>query len=621
MASKYEKELGLDRRITRRDFIHGSSMMIGGALTGCGTTAAQPDYGFEVGQDWYGPGGVGDYSLSHGNTPDLVRVAHEIRAGRFDDQAMPAIDTGETYDLIVVGGGFAGLSAAHHFRRLRPDGRVLLLDNHPIFGGEAKRNEFDVDGHRLYGPQGSNDFAIQAESGDPDDYFTSLNLPREYSFAEPVGTAAGMRIPLDNYDYMHWHHDTYDVGHYFGGAQQEWVTDTWNAGLSATPWSNELRAGFRKIRELQPPADGKSDAWLDSMTLENYYTKELGLAKEVSAYYNPIMASVAGLGCDALSAYWGKYFGFPGFVRPESYDSPPLMSFPGGNTAIARHFVRNLVPDSFPGDAFADVLREPVNQDALDRPSNNVRIRLRATAVRVENDTNKVRVTYSRDDQLHKVDARTVVMASGGWVNRRVIRDLPQSHLDAYNEFQHAPVLVANVALRNWRFLARLGVSAALWSGGFGFTCNIRRPMIVDGNFAPMDPDKPVVMTFYAPIFKPGLSARQQGAVGRAEMLSTSFGNYERQIREQMSAMFSASGFDAANDIAGIILNRWGHAYLAPTPGFMFGTDGKPAPPDIIREPIGRIAIGHSELRGHQYWTGAAGEGRRAVELLINEYF
>lgn len=621
MASKYDKEIGLDRRITRRDFVHGSSLMIGGALAGCNTLATQPDYGFEVGSDWYGPGGVGDYALSHGNTPDLVKVAHEIRAGRFDDPAVRALDSRETYDLIVVGGGFAGLSAAHHFQRLRPDGRVLLLDSHPIFGGEAKRNEFDVDGHRLYGPQGSNDFAVQAESGDPNDYFTSLKLPREYAFAEPVGDAAGMRIPLDNYDYMHWHHDTYDVGHYFGGAHQEWVTDTWNAGLSATPWNEDTRAGFRKIRELQMPQDDKSDAWLDSMTLEDYYTKELGLPQEVSAYYDPIMASIAGLGCDALSAYWGKYFAFPGFVRPGSYDSAPLMSFPGGNAAIARHFVRNLVPDAIPGDSFADVLQKPVNQDALDNLSNNVRIRLHSTAVRVENISNAVRVTYSRDNQLHKVTARAVVMASGGWVNRRVIRDLPQSHRDAYNQFQHSPVLVANVALRNWRFLTRLGVSAALWSGGFGFTCNIRRPMVVGGESAPMDPDKPVVMTFYAPIFKPGLSARQQGAVGRAEMLSTSFSDYERQIREQMTAMFSAGGFDAANDIAGIILNRWGHAYLAPTPGFMFGTDGNAAPPDVIREPIGRIAIGHSELRGHQYWSGAAGEGRRAVELLVNQYF
>ena len=77
----------------------------------------------------------------------------------------------------------------------------------------------------------------------------------------------------------------------------------------------------------------------------------------------------------------------------------------------------------------------------------------------------------------------------------------------------------------------------------------------------------------------------------------------------------------AVKDIAGIILNRWGHAYVNPGPGFIIGTNGNPAPPDVIREPIGRIAIGHSELRGHQYWSGAAAEGRRAVESLLDLHF
>jgi spermidine dehydrogenase len=145
--------------------------------------------------------------------------------------------------------------------------------------------------------------------------------------------------------------------------------------------------------------------------------------------------------------------------------------------------------------------------------------------------------------------------------------------------------------------------------------------MMVGGKSQPLHPDQPIVMTFYAPIFKPGLALRDQGVVGRAELLGNSFAEYERQIREQMATMFADGGFNPATDIAGIILNRWGHAYVNPGPGFMFGTAGAPAPSDVIREPVGRIAIGHSELRGHQNWTGAAGEGRRAVEVLLDRHF
>ena len=631
VTSKYDKELGLHQKITRRDFCYGSTLVLGGALTSCaGDTASQSmpgdGYQFQVGNDWYGPGGFGDYAASHGNTPGLVAAAHQIRAGRFNGPQMDAIDSGEEYDLVVVGGGFSGLSAAHHFQRLNPSGRALILDNHPIFGGEAKRNDFEVNGVHISGPQGSNDFAVPRKTGDPDDYFTALNIPREFEFAEPGGSASGMRIPFDNYDYLHWYQDNFDIGHFFAGADKPWVKDLWRSGMSATPWDKGVQEAFNRVRRAEAaaevPAGMTIGPWLDSMTMKDYYEKVLGLLPEVSTYYDPIMASIIGLGCDAISAYWGQYFAMPGFTRPAEYGEAVLKSFPGGNAAIARHFVKKMIPGAIGGESFKDRLFAKINFDELDRDGNPIRIRLNSTAVRVAHEgRNRVRIVYTRDGEAHQLKARIVVMASGGWANKHVVADLPESHRKAYDFFSQSPVLVANVALSNWRFLERLGVSGAIWSGGFGFTCNIRRPMVVGGSSQPLHPDQPIVLTFYAPIYKPGLPLKQQGVVGRAEMLGTSFNDYERQIREQMMTMFAAGGFDANRDIAGIILNRWGHAYANPGPGFMFGSNGEPAPPDVLRQSIGRIAIGHSELRGHQYWSGAAGEGRRAVEALLNEYF
>jgi spermidine dehydrogenase len=203
MVSKIDKELGLGSSITRRDFVYGSSLILGGAVTGYGDTGnhqinTNSGYSFDVSDNWYGPGGVGDYAKSHGNTPELIKTAHEIRSGRFNTKTSQAVDSDEEFDLVVVGGGFSGLSAAYHFNRLNPSGRVLILDNHPIFGGEAKRNDFTVNGVHVSGPQGSNDFGLPTGNGGPDDYFSALNMPREFNYAMPGGNASEMRIPIDN---------------------------------------------------------------------------------------------------------------------------------------------------------------------------------------------------------------------------------------------------------------------------------------------------------------------------------------------------------------------------------------------------------------------------------------
>ena len=633
-----DKELGLDQPITRRDFVHGAALGLAAAAAGCDRPPPEappavevpqaPEYDFELGADWYGPGGTGDYASSHGNTPDVVRAAHEIRAGAPERPWSEALDDGGEYDLIIVGGGFAGLSAAHHFRRLHPEGRALILDNHPIFGGEAKRNEFTVRGIRISGPQGSNDTGILPVTGGPDDYFTSLGIPRDLRYVEPDGAASDMRIPTDNYAFLYWQHDQFDVGHHFPGVEGASVKDFWRTGLASLPWPEPVKVAFGQARALQAEGRQAGDIgpWLDSMTVKTYYETVLGLPPEFTTYVDPILASIIGLGCDAISAWWGLHFELPGFRRPDRYADLDFHSFPGGNAGIARHFLKDLVPDGIAGgNSLEDVLFGSVEFDRLDHVENPVSLRLGATAVRVEHQgpdgsAQRVRVMYESGGQYHLATSSMVVMASGGWVNRHVVRELPVGHRRAYETMGHSPVLVANVALSHWRFLERMGVAAAIWGGGFGFSANIRRPMQVGPTSEPCHPDDPIVLTFYIPLYRPGLPMLEQGPAARAELLTTPFVEYERRIREQMVTLFSSAGFNPETDIAGVTLNRWGHAYVNPGPGFMFGREGSPAPSDVIREPIGRIAIGHSELRGHQNWVGAAGEGRRAVETLLERF-
>jgi len=228
---------------------------------------------------------------------------------------------------------------------------------------------------------------------------------------------------------------------------------------------------------------------------------------------------------------------------------------------------------------------------------------------------------YAVGEKLFRVRARSVVMAGGSWTAKHIIRDLPQAHREAYAQFFRSPCLMANVAVRNWRFLAKLGMTGCRWFGsGVGNYLELRRLATVGDVPKTISPDSPVVLTLKVVYSYPGLSTEQQGQRGRGEMLATSFRDYERRIRQQFTDMFSEAGFDSSRGIAGIVLNRWGHAYLSPQPGFFFGTNGKPAPRDILRAaPFGRIAFANTDLAGAMDHRFSILEAQRAVQQLLDQ--
>jgi spermidine dehydrogenase len=156
------------------------------------------------------------------------------------------------------------------------------------------------------------------------------------------------------------------------------------------------------------------------------------------------------------------------------------------------------------------------------------------------------------------------------------------------------------------------------FDGEFGWSCNIRQSMTASAFSPPLDPDRPVVLTFYTGIYDPGRPAKDQGEAGRKKLLSTSYAEYERTIRKQMTSLFADAGFNASADIAGIVLNRWGHARVIQPPGFYYGRNGQPSPRQIVERGYEKIAIAHAELNGHQNATGALAQGKRAAEQILS---
>jgi spermidine dehydrogenase len=631
-SSQSDRVLGLDQDITRRDFLNSTLLASGGILLHSispATMLAQKAAQNAPVDDWTGYGGVGDYANSNGNTTAVFEAGHRIRDGEFETTPANVVDTNEIYDCVVVGGGISGLAAALIFRRQAGEGKTcLVLDNHPIFGGEAKRNEFLVDGHRLIGHQGSALFQVNYPHSFIERFYQSIGLKVPRLEYQKWGSS-DPEIPLTTTPYLGSAPYGLYFGAKFGQPKGVWVTDPWGKKLEGAPISATAREELLRVQSsdsaaMQVPqyrGDGISRR-LDTMTLEDHLMEKHRISREtVRTFLTPDEGSAFGLGPDALSGYTAYAFDAFGPTLDEEN-----QMFPDGNSGIARLIVKTLIPESIGGEhSLEDVCHKNLNFTALDRPGAPARIRLDSTAVWVkhEGDPAKsqfVTILYTHGSKLYQVRARSVVMAGGSWTTKHIVRDLPGDRTDAYSQFYRSPCMLANVAVRNWRFLYKMGISGAQWFEGIGTYLQIRKLALCGADSPTIGPDSPVIITLKVVYSHPGHTTEEQGHMGRAEMISTSFREYERQVRQQFSDMFARTGFDASRDIAGIILNRWGHAYASPAPGFYFGKDGKPAPGDVLRAaPFGRIAFANVDLSGMPDHKSSIIEANRAVGQLLDQ--
>ena len=620
MTHSDDDRLGLDAPISRRDFLNGTLVAGAGALLHTHLPSIEAD------DSWTGYGGVGEYRHSNGNTYDVMNVAHMMRDGMFERRIARATDTGEVYDLVVVGGGLSGLAAAVFFQKDK-GGRCLVLDNHAIFGGEARRNEFLVDGQRVVAHQGSAIFLVPGKGGYTHRFYEMIGMDRRFfEYQKWQGPSPEMRLNHSPYG------SPANYGFYFTPqftrGRGVWVLDPWGRQLDGAPISAEQRAEllrWRTINDAGPAPTTEGDAIsrrLDSITLEQHLMAAHHISREtVRTFLSPIEGGGYGLGPDALSAYCN--YAIETQFPEDGDETLGDQMFPDGNTGFARLMVKTLIPSAIAGARSVDESwRNPVAFPALDRPGHDTRIRLGATVVRVEHEGDPARashvaVTYVKDGRLYRVRARGVVMSGGSWTTKHIVHDLPQTHRDAYAQFYRSPCLMANVAVRSWRFLYNMGMSGCRWFGGLGDYLTVRRMATIGGQPQRFGPDSPTVLTIKVLFARPGLSIAEQGSRGRAEMLGTSFRQYERALRQQLGDMFASGGFDPRRDIAGIILNRWGHAYVNPQPGFFFGMNGQPAPRDVLRNtPHGRITFANTDLAGAADHRNAIREADRAVRQL-----
>jgi spermidine dehydrogenase len=636
-----DKALGMDRPIARRDFLNGIAVAIGSI--GTRASAAQLGESWPQDQPGYYPPVLTGLRGSH---PGSFENAHALRDGDVRDNGQGSQDTGESYDLVVVGGGISGLAAAHFYRAARPAAKILILDNHDDFGGHAKRNEFNLGGklHLLNGgtleidsprPYSSvADGLLKALGVDPvaltkacsrDRLFPSLGLTRAVFFDK----------------------ETFGQDRLVSGVPKRGSKadpSAWRAFLERTPLSQPVRRDIERIETGQVDyMPGLTSAEKkDRLSRVSYRDYLLDIAKvdpAVIPIYQTATQGEWGVGIDAVSALdcWG--FGLSGFqgLKLEPGSAPRMgftpagyadggsytFHFPDGNATIARLLVRDLTPAALPGHNCRDVVTARVDYSQLDRPDHPVHIRLSSTVLRARNlgdaaSSQGVEIAYMRGGRIFTIWAKDCVLACWNMMIPYLCPELPPSQKVALHALVKTPLVYTSVALRNWRAFHRLGIFGVRAPGGYHTYFHLNPAVDIGGYTAERSPDRPILVHMVRTPCRPGLSEHDQNRAGRAELLVTQFETFERHIRAQLGRTLAGGGFDPARDITGITVNRWPHGY-APEFNPLWEPDLPPdQEPNVIgRARFGRITIANSDSGRAAYTDVAIDQAHRAVGELL----
>jgi spermidine dehydrogenase len=634
-----DKELGMDRRITRRDFMNGAAMTVAAAVTPHAAVLAQ---GQTEAQDRPGYDPPAQHGL-RGSHPGAFEVAHRLRDGTFWNSAGQPESSGESYDLIVVGGGISGLSSARFFHQAAgKTARVLILENHDDFGGHAKRNEFQVDKTFMLGFGGT--FSIES--------------PAPYSaVAQGVVRDLGIDVSsyskhLDNKLYaslglkqkIFFDRETFGADRLLVKPSYKNGEKLWSEFEAQAPLSEKAKADLKRLYALEEDlmpglSSDQKKAKLARMSYADYLTKLVKVEPQVVTMLDPEQKSLYGVGLDAISAQdaWGLDMpGFeglklapgpgPGMGRdaiPNEEAERYFFHFPDGNSSIARLMVRSLIPEAVPGNSADDIVTSQIRYEELDRPGKPTRIRLNSTVVRVRHEgdastAREVEVTYVQQGRLYTVRAAHCILACWHPVIPYIAGELPAPQLAALRSAEKVPIVYTNVALRNWESFVRLETRRVTAPGCYFTDFGLDRRVSIGNYHCTRRPEEPIVLTMERYPCAAGLPARAQHRAGRADLYATSFETFERKIREQLARCVGAGGFDPARDIEAITVNRWPHGYAYQYNSLWdpFWLEGGPLPCVEARKPFGRIAIANADADAYAYTDCAINQAYRAVKEL-----
>jgi spermidine dehydrogenase len=645
-----DRALGMSAKITRRDFLNGVALTAGASIIPPEMwAAAAADLEAQNLPAYYPPAKPG----LRGSHPGSFETMHKLRDGAFWDDAPKAVDTGESYDLVIVGGGISGLAAAHYFRKAAGDkARILILENHDDFGGHAKRNEFRAGSRTILGFGGT--YSIES----PAPYSKvakalieelGIDVPSYPNYVnKSLYRSLGLR-PRVFFDKETFGADKLVLNAVHTGGDESSINDEVDdAGLreflKEAPLSAKAKQDFQRLLADQTDyfpglSSDEKKARLARISYAKYLTGTVSVSDEIVKLFQALPHPLFGVGFDAVSAQdaWGLEMpGFNGLkldpapgkgmnrdcIRNEEADRY-FFHFPDGNATIARLLVRNLIPSAIPGNSATDMVLAKAEYSKLDEPSSTMRIRLNSTVVKVNHrgdpaSAKEVEVAYFTGKKLKTVRAANCILACWHVVIPYIAQELPDPQKEALASAQKVPLLYTNVLVRNWSAFQKLGASAIYAPGMYHTGVSLDLPVSIGGYECTKKPDEPIVVHMMKAACKPGRPAREQHKLGRIQLYTTTFETYERNIREQLLRMLGPGGFDPARDIMEITVNRWPHGYAYEYNSLFddFWLQGGETPCQVARKPFGRLAIANADADAYAYTDCAIDQAYRAVQEL-----
>jgi spermidine dehydrogenase len=605
--------------ITRRDFLNGTQIAIGSSLMSPWVSAFGADLpNFELPLEYYPPSKTGLRGSHDGSW--------ETMHARVMGKSWTSHTVEEIYDLVIVGAGISGLSAAYFYRQENPKAKILILDNHDDFGGHAKRNEFNHEGETRIGYGGTE----------------AIDTPSAYS-AEAVQLLKSIGIDLQKF-YANFDQELYPSMNLskaivFGKesyGQDKLVTGygsrSWQKFAADTPMSEKAKRDLVRIQTeevdyLPQLSFEQKFELLKKTSYESFLRDYAKVDEEVISIYKRWGMSFWCVGIDevpttSIQDYDGGMPGVDHTLPRTGYrgDEPYIFHFPDGNASVARLLLRSLNPAAVPGTTMEDVVTSKLNYSLLDKSGQLTNIRLNSTAIHVSNsDSKTVQIKYVRDGVARSITAKHCVLACYNSAIPYLCPEMSDTQKQGLAYNVKVPLVYTKVLVPNWRGFAELGMDFVYYTNGFYKQVELAYPVSIGDYHHSQKPDEPMVLHMCHVPWVPEKQGPDQWREGRRRILSTSFDTFEQHVYTQLDQALSSTRFNAQRDVSAITVNRWPHGY-AYSPDLLWEPEWaneQDKPWVIGRQAFGNIHIANSDAAAKADTDAAITQAHRAISEIL----